>query len=202
MRNFLAILQSPVIQNVLAWIYALSATLMSIFLQSLKSLVVSILLVVFFMVGDFLAGIFASRKAKERKKRKQIESSKLRWSAAKYAIYVFAFIGTLVAGILIHTVYCFNEGIEVTSKSYILSWTLSFLMGQMIFITWIEAISIVENLRLVYPDDKFLKGLHYVLLVDFGKLIPHFSKFLKEEKSKELDKINNTEEHEETINHP
>lgn len=202
MRYFLNVVQNPICQNILAWIYALCAALMSIFFESLRSLVVSIALVVFFMIGDFFTGIFASKKAKERKKRKQIESSKLRWSAAKYAIYVFFVLGTLIAGILIHAIYCFNDGLEITTKSYILNWTLTFLIAQMIFITWIEAISIVENLRLVYPDDKFLKGLHYVLLVDFGKLIPHFSKFLKEEKSKELDKISNTEENEETINHP
>lgn len=111
-------------------------------------------------------------------------------------------MGTLITGILIHTIHCFNDGLEITTKSYILNWTLTFLIAQLIFIAWIEAISIVENLRLVYPDDKFLKGLHYVFLVDFGKLIPHFSKFLKEEKSKELDKTINTDDNEETINHP
>ena len=190
MRHILNIIQHPTCQNILAWFYALGAALISIFTESLRSLVTSIILVLFFMTGDFLSGIFASRKAKERKKRKQIESSKLRWSAAKYAVYVFFVIGTLIAGILIHAIHCFNEGLEITTKSTILNYTLTFLIAQMIFITWIEAISIIENFRLVYPEDKFLKGLHYVLLVDFGRLIPHFSKYLKEEKSKDLDKLN------------
>ena len=191
MRHILNIVQHPTCQSIMAWIYALCATLCSIFLESLRSLVVSIALVVFFMIGDFLTGIFASKRVRKE----GIQSSKLRWSVAKYGVYVFFVVGTLVAGICIHAIYCFNKHLEINVHSAILDWTLTFLVAQMIFISWIEVVSVIENLRLVYPKDKFLKGLHYLFLVDFKKMIPMFSNYLKENKSKELDKLN-TDEHE------
>ena len=186
MRQFFSFIQHPTCQNVLAWLYALCATLFSIFAESLRSLTVSIALVMFFMIGDFFTGIFASKRARKE----SIQSSKLRWSVAKYGVYVFFVVGTLVAGIGIHAIHCFNKHLDINTQTQILDWTLTFLVAQMIFISWIEIVSVIENLRLVYPKDKFLKGLHYMFLVDFKKMIPQFSRFLKEEKSKDLDNLN------------
>jgi hypothetical protein len=47
-------------------------------------------------------------------------------------------------------------------------------------IVYIEGLSIIENLRTIFPRDKFLKFMHYLLSVEFLKFIPIVSKFLKE----------------------
>jgi hypothetical protein len=47
-------------------------------------------------------------------------------------------------------------------------------------IVYVEGLSIVENLLVIYPKDKFLLFLHYLLAVEFLRFIPLFSKFLKE----------------------
>lgn len=187
MRQFFSFIQHPTCQNVLVWIYALCATLFSIFVESLRSLVVSIALVVFFMIGDFCTGIYASKRVRNE----GVQSSKLRWSVAKYAVYIFFVIGTLIIGIGLHAIHCFNKHLDINTHSQILEWTLTFLVAQMIFISWIEIVSVIENLRLVYPKDQYLKGLHYLFVVDFKKMIPHFSKYLKEEKNKDFDNLNN-----------
>jgi hypothetical protein len=52
-------------------------------------------------------------------------------------------------------------------------------------IIYTEGKSIVENLLVIYPKDKFLMFLHYLLSVEFLKFIPVFSRFLKEKEEKE-----------------
>jgi hypothetical protein len=152
-------------------------------IDNLQGTVTAVILVLIFMAGDFISGIWASKRVKKI----GVQSSKLRWSAAKYAVYCFFIIGTIIIGSFLHLIYCFHEGTDIKVSTYILMWTLRFIMAQMIFITWIEAVSIVENFRLVYPNDTFLKGLHYLLVFDLVKRIPKFANFLKENKCKELE---------------
>lgn len=179
-------IQNPLVQKVIGGVYALLLAFIAVITQNIHSLVLSICLVVFFMVGDFASGIFASKRVHKL----GIECSKLRWSVAKYAVYCFFIIGTLVIGVFLHLIECFSEDVDIYTKSSLLTYTLSFIKFQMYFVSWIEAVSIVENLRLVYPENVYLRGLHYVLVVDFRKLIPHFSSFLKEIKTKDMDKLN------------
>jgi hypothetical protein len=47
-------------------------------------------------------------------------------------------------------------------------------------IVYIEGLSIIENLLELFPGDKFLKFLHYLLSVEFLKYVPVLSNFLKE----------------------
>ena len=179
-------IQNTLVQKFIGGIYAIVLAFIAVITQNIHSLVLSICLVVFFMVGDFASGIFASKRVHKL----GIESSKLRWSVAKYAVYCFFIIGTLVIGVFLHLIECFSEDVDIYTKSSLLTYTLSFIKFQMYFVSWIEAVSIVENLRLVYPKNMYLRGLHYVLVVDFRKLIPHFSTFLKEVKTKDMDKLN------------
>lgn len=173
-------------QKVLVWMYSFFTAYFSVFTDSIKGSLIAIALVLFFMAGDFISGIWASKKYRKI----SIQSSKLRWSAAKYAVYCFFIIGTIIIGSFLHLMICIFDGIDIKEKTNVLYWTLNFIKAQMLFITWIEAVSIIENFRLVYPENLFLKGLHYVLLFDVAKLIPKFSNFLKENKSKELDVFN------------
>jgi len=192
MNRLIGTFTIPTAQKILAWLYSIFAAYFSVISDNVKGSAVAIMLVLFFMAGDFVSGIWASKRAKKI----GMQSSKLRWSAAKYAVYCFFIIGTIIIGSFIHLMECFHSGIDVRTKTTILLWTLDFVKFQMLFITWIEAVSIVENFRLVYQENLFLKGLHYVLLFDIAKLLPKFSNFLKENKSKELDKQNIEEEKE------
>jgi len=174
-------------QKFILWFYALVSTAIAVITKNIDGLIYSILLVCIFMSGDFFVGIWASRKAKKI----GVQSSKLRWSTAKYSVYCFFVIATLIIGSFLHIIDSIIEDKDILAKSNILVYTLRFMQVQMIFITWIEAVSIVENFRRVYPDNTFLKGLHYVLVVDVRKKIPKFSNFLKEEKSKDFDNHSN-----------
>lgn len=191
-------IQNPLIQKFIGGIYALLLAFIAVITQNIHSLVLSICLVVFFMVGDFASGIFASRRVYKL----GIESSKLRWSVAKYAVYCFFIIGTLVIGVFLHLIECFSEDVDIYTKSSLLTYTLSFIKFQMYFVSWIEAVSIVENLRSVYPQNVYLKGIHYVLVVDIRRLIPHFSSFLKEVKTKDINNLNQEDNEKETTNNP
>jgi hypothetical protein len=47
-------------------------------------------------------------------------------------------------------------------------------------VIYIEGLSIVENLLVLFPEDKFLKFIHYLLAIEFLKYVPFVSNFLKE----------------------
>jgi hypothetical protein len=50
---------------------------------------------------------------------------------------------------------------------------------------WFECVSNLENLLALFPDNRYLRFLHYMLAVEWVKKIPGLSDFLKEEKRKE-----------------
>jgi hypothetical protein len=47
-------------------------------------------------------------------------------------------------------------------------------------IVYIEGLSIVENLLVLFPHDRFLKFVHWLLSVEFLKYVPLLNSFLKE----------------------
>jgi hypothetical protein len=52
-------------------------------------------------------------------------------------------------------------------------------------IVYIEGLSIVENLLAVFPNDRFLMFLHWLLSVEFLKRVPLLGSFLKEKDNSE-----------------
>jgi hypothetical protein len=47
-------------------------------------------------------------------------------------------------------------------------------------VVYIEGLSIVKNLLVLFPGDRFLMFIHFLLSVEFLKYVPVLSNFLKE----------------------
>ncbi|MDR3244808.1 MAG: phage holin family protein [Prevotellaceae bacterium] len=122
-----------------------------------------IVLVVMLFFADFITGVWKSVKVNRTW---EIKSKRLRWSFVKMFVYL-----ALVALSFLICGYMQLAPETAVSISKVQVWA----------IVYVEGLSIVENLLVIYPNDKFLKFLHYLLAVEFLKFIPVFGKFLKEE---------------------
>lgn len=122
------------------------------------------ILFVFFFLSDFVTGFLASLK-----QGKGFQSSKARWSFAKSFCYLGTFAVIVFLGITLKKVETFMNILNVAVWSA----------------TWFECVSNLENLLILFPDNRFLKFMHYILAVKWVKKIPGLSDFLKEEKTKE-----------------
>ena len=89
---------------------------------------------------------------------------------------------------MLHTFNCLLSGYTLTERTLELVGTINLAKGIMYVITWNESVSIVENLLLLYPNNKLLKILHAYLAFDFVKKIPFFNiaRELKEDKDKKF----------------
>lgn len=126
-------------------------------------------LFIFFFVSDFFTGFFASLK-----QGKGFQSSKARWSFAKAFCYFGTFAVIVFLGITLKKMDLFMNVLNVAVWSA----------------TWFECISNLENLLILFPNNRFLKFMHYILAVEWVKKIPGLSDFLKEEKTKDKEKNN------------
>ncbi|MDR2147715.1 MAG: phage holin family protein [Tannerella sp.] len=120
-------------------------------------------LFLFFFVSDFFTGLFASLK-----QGKGFQSSKARWSFAKAFSYLGTFAVIVFLGTTLKKMEVFMNVLNVAVWSA----------------TWFECISNLENLLILFPGNRFLKFMHFILAVEWVKKIPGLSEFLKEEKSK------------------
>jgi phage-related holin len=119
-------------------------------------------LVVLLFVIDFLTGVAKSVKIT---KTFALKSKKLRWSFVKMAVYLVVMALTYVV--------CRMEGLSVET-------CISAVKVEAWCVVYIEGLSIVENLIALFPNDKFLMFLHYLLSVEFLKYVPMLNSFLKE----------------------
>ncbi len=124
------------------------------------------ILFIFFFVADFFTGFLASMKQGKR-----FQSSKARWSFAKSLCYLGSFAAIVFIGACLDNFSLF----------------MKFLNVAVFTATWMESVSNLENLTILFPHNRFLKFLHYILAVEFVKKIPRLSDFLKEEKNKDND---------------
>jgi hypothetical protein len=124
-----------------------------------------IILVILLFCLDFVTGVWKSVKVTGKW---EIKSKRLRWSFVKMFVYL-----ALVAFSFLICEFMRLPVETAISVSKIEVWA----------IVYVEGLSIVENLLVIYPSDKFLKFLHYLLAVEFLKFIPVFGKFLKEKDS-------------------
>jgi phage-related holin len=119
------------------------------------------LVAVLFFV-DFLSGILKSRK---RCGCWTLRSKRLRWSFVKMFVYMCVMSLTFYV--------C--EAMQLARET-----ALAAVKIQVWCIVYIEGLSIVENLHILFPNDKFLAFIHYLLSVEFLKYIPVLNNFLKE----------------------
>jgi hypothetical protein len=111
---------------------------------------------------DFITGVLKSHKVNGTW---ALKSKKLRWSFVKMFVYLAIMALTFVV--------CEMMQLSVDSG-------LSVVKIEVWCIVYIEGLSIIENLLVLFSGDKFLKFLHYLLSVEFLKYVPVLSNFLKE----------------------
>lgn len=111
---------------------------------------------------DFVSGFVKSRKICGRW---TFRSGKLRWSFVKMFVYM---------AVMALTFYV-CEAMQLARDT-----ALSVVKIEVWCVVYIEGLSIVENLRVLFPNDRFLKFIHYLLSVEFLKYIPLLNDFLKE----------------------
>jgi hypothetical protein len=112
--------------------------------------------------ADFVSGFVKSRKHCGRW---MFRSKKLRWSFVKMFVYMCVMALTFYV--------C--EAMQPERDT-----GLSAVKIEVWCIVYIEGLSIVENLRVLFPNDKFLQFIHYLLSIEFLKYIPLLNHFLKE----------------------
>lgn len=120
-------------------------------------------LTVLLFTMDWITGVTKSVMVTKTFK---LKSKKWRWSFVK----AFVYLGLMFLTFLVSREMGISDeqSREVTK---ILMWC----------VIYVEGLSVVENLRYFWPNDKFLKFLHYMLSVEFLKFIPWLSRFFKEQ---------------------
>jgi phage-related holin len=142
------------------WKYLLFAgTSAAAYFEPIKFLII---LVIILFCADFVTGVWKSVKVNRTW---EIKSKRLRWSFVKMFVYLA----------LITLSFLICEFMQLSVEA-----AISVTKIEVWAIIYVEGLSIVENLLVIYPNDKFLQFLHYLLAVEFLKFIPLFGKFLKE----------------------
>jgi hypothetical protein len=121
------------------------------------------LLFLFFFVPDFFTGFFASLK-----QGKGFRSSKARWSFVKSLCYFGTFATITFMGVALNETDMFMNALKVAVYSAV----------------WFECVGNLENLLILFPENRHLRFLHYMLAVEWIKKIPGLSGFLKENRRK------------------
>jgi phage-related holin len=127
---------------------------------------VLVYLTILLFVIDFLTGVAKSVKVTGTF---ALKSKRLRWSFVKAAVYLAVMLLTFAV--------CEMLGLSVETG-------ISAVRVEAWCIVYIEGLSIVENLLALFPTDKFLMFLHYLLSVEFLKYVPMLNSFLKEKDEK------------------
>ena len=119
-----------------------------------------------FFVADFITGVFASRK-----KGKKFRSYKARESFFKLLIYLFTFMFVIAIGNELNRLDDADElGRMIT------------ILKMLIYVAvWFEAKSNVENLHIIFPKNRFISFLDYVLGVEFVEKITWLKNFIDKE---------------------
>ncbi|MDR0602762.1 MAG: phage holin family protein [Bacteroidales bacterium] len=142
------------------WKYLLFvATSVGAYFEPINALLI---LVAALFIFDFITGVLKSVKLTGTL---SLKSKKLRWSFVKMFVYM-----TVMA-----ITFYVCEAMKLSKDT-----SISVVKIEVWMIVYIEGLSIVENLKTIFKDDKFLNFLHYMLSVEFLKYIPFVSKFLKE----------------------
>ena len=131
-----------------------------------------ILLVVVLFCTDFALGVCKSIRLKGCWK--GLASFKLRWSLAKAAVYL----------LVVSYTFFICEKMEVSNETI-----KSVIKLEVWSVVYIEGLSIVENLKVLFPNNKFLDIIHYFLSVEFLKYVPQLANFLK--KKGDVDEFEN-----------
>jgi Holin family. len=143
-------------------------------------------LIIFSLVTliDLVTGIQASKFEGKR-----IESRPMRNCFRKWLIYIGVFVGTMIIGVVLSLLAAYtNAGDGATARGLL----LNILKWQAIVATYIEVLSISENLHRRYPDNVYLSILYYVLSVQIKNQIPMLKDYFSQKKTN--NNINNQDQ--------
>lgn len=134
-------------------------------------------IIVFTMVTllDLLTGILASKS-----EGKKIESSKMRRCFKKWLIYNGVFICTMVIGITLSLIASLCSATDAETSRGLL---LNILKWQAYVATYIEVLSIFENLHRKYSDNIYISIIYYVLSVQIINKIPLLKEYFEAKKT-------------------
>lgn len=166
------------LDKVTTYLVNLLLAMIAVYTQNVDAVMFSIALT-FVLVGiDFLTGVSASFWVDGI----GIKSRRLRWSFAKTLIYTFVMLSTLGIGVFLHLIDDFIS--PTPHRSDILTVTLVCVKYEAYVASWIEVVSILENLLRMSPNNRFLKYIHYIVAVEFVKKIPKLADVLKDKSEK------------------
>jgi len=115
------------------------------------------------VIGIFVADFFTGwAKSIVITKKIGLLSKKLRWSFVKMVVYLA----------LIAFTFYICSAMEVDWKGAV--------KIEVWWIIYTEGLSIVENLMVVFPHFSLLRFLHYLLAIEFLKVMPMIANYLKE----------------------
>lgn len=161
------------LDKTVTWVASLIMAFTAVFTNNADAVGFGILLSLGLVVLDFFTGLGASFC-----EGKSIESKRLRWSFAKTLVYAGALVFTLAIGVILHLMEDLANMEEVSMTTLVV--TLTIVKMETYVISYIEVLSNIENLRRIFPNNVFLKYLHWILSVEIIKKIPKYSEFLKE----------------------
>ena len=124
---------------------------------------------------DLFTGIQASKFEGKR-----IESKPMRNCFRKWLIYIGVFVGTMVIGVILSLLAAYTNAADGATARGLL---LNILKWQAIVATYIEVLSISENLHRRYPDNVYLSIIYYVLSVQIKNQIPLLKEYFAQKKA-------------------
>lgn len=168
--------------KIFAWLWSILILIFSGIETSQKTIGIVFVLALGLVLTDFITGSSASFVERYRANQDGItlKSRRMRWSFAKLAEYCLVIAITLLIG---HSLSALEASIGGDGAGTLLT-TLFCVKVEAWIICWIEAVSIVENLRRIFRKSMFLEIIHYMLAVEFVKKIPKLSDFFKERDKK------------------
>lgn len=168
--------------KIFAWFWSMVILISSGIETTQKTIGVVFVLAFILVCTDFISGVSASIAEKRRARiyGVKMESRKMRWSFAKLAVYCSVLAFTLFVG---HALSAVETSVGGDGQGTLLT-ALFCVKVEAWLICWIESVSIIENLKRVYPKFIFLEFIHYILAAEFVKRIPKLSEFLKEKDKK------------------
>lgn len=166
------------LDKLITYLINLLLAMVAVYTQNVDAVIFSLVLA-FVLVGiDFLTGVSASLWVDGV----GIKSKRLRWSFVKTLVYTLVMLSTLGIGVFLHLIDDFIS--PTPHRSDILTATLVCVKYEAYVAAWVEVVSILENLLRMFPDNRFLKYIHYIVAVEFVKKIPKLTEVLKDKTEK------------------
>lgn len=164
----------------LAFIGVLAAIMQGC-INSVQPVFYALLVFTIVTVVDLLTGIIASKY-----EGKTIESKPMRRCFVKWLIYIGVFVGTMLVGVILSLMAKWTGDGDLAQGLL-----LNILKWQAIVATYIELLSIFENLHRRLPDNAYVSIIYYVLSVQIRNQIPMLKEYFAQKKIKTNEQLKN-----------